>query len=255
MHRLFFTVTGLLVTALIIAGCVTRPIDTSRAAQYKRIGVLSAMGDRFSVGRVGITIFTTGGTEGELDLGTDDFITQQAMTALSQRYQVVDLSKYRKAFLDRPKHWPGEQGVFAEKNPPVPEVVRELMGEEKLDAYVLITPGYGSVRGTNQSVAGIGLLKKEELLRTGDVRLYVSYIVSVIDGIDYSVQADMRAYPDGETPMGFLGHSSSLSSPSWPVLPQFLNDPASARDQLRSAMEMLLTQNVPQTLRQAKLTD
>jgi hypothetical protein len=253
MRRTFPTLACLLAAAIVLAGCVTRPIDAGKASSYKRIGVLSAMGERFSVGRVGVTIFSTGGTEGELDLGTDAFMTKQAMASLSQRYQVVDLEKYRKAFIDQPKHWSGEQGLFAEKTPAVPNVVRQLMGEEKLDAYVLITPGYGSVRGTNQSVAGIGLLKKEELLRTGDVRLYVSYIVTVIDGVDYSVQADMRAYPEDETPMSFLGGGSTLSSPNWPVHAETLTNPEKSREQLRNVMQLLLTQSVPQTLRQAKL--
>jgi len=248
-------VAGLALTALLLAACATQPLDTGRAAQYKRVGVLSAMGDTFSSGRVGITIFTTGGTQEHLDLGADEIMTTAAAKALSARYQVVDLGKYRQAFMDTPKYWPGNQGILADSRQSVPEVVHKLMGGEKLDAYILITPASASVRGTNQAVGGIGLVKKEELLRTGDVLLYAAYIVSVVDGGDFSLQADMRAFPENESPLGSLVGSSTLSAPNWPVLPQYQDDPVANRDKLHETLQMLLTRNVPQTLRQAHLTE
>jgi hypothetical protein len=63
----------------------------------------------------------------------------------------------------------------------------------------------------------------------------------------------MRAYPEDETPMSFLGGGSTLSSPNWPVHAETLTNPEMSREQLRNVMQLLLTQSVPQTLRQAKL--
>lgn len=254
-HRTIGKIAGLALIGLLLAACAAQPLDTGRAAQYKRVGVLSAMGDTFMSGRVGITVFTTGGTQEHLDLGADEIMTAAATKALSARYQVVDLGKYRQAFMDTPKYWPGNQGIFADSRPSVPEVVRKLMGDEKLDAYILITPSSATVRGTNQRVGGIGLLKKEEFLRTGDVLLYAAYIVSVVDGTDFSLQADMRAYPQGESALGSLAGLSALSAPNWPVLPEYQADPVGNRDKLHDIFKTLIDQNMPQTLQQAHLSE
>lgn len=255
MFRMIRTVAGLAMAGLLLAGCSTQSLDAGRAAQYKRVGVLSAMGDTFMSGRVGVTILTTGSALERLDLGADEAMTEAAMAALSARYQVVDLGRYRQAFLDQPKYWPGDQQIVGETRPAATEVVRSLMGGEKLDAYILLTPATASVRGTNRAVGGIGLVKKEELLRTGDVLLHVAYIVSVVDGIDFSLQADMRAFPNGESPLASLVGGSQLGAPNWPVLPAFQEDPAAYRTQMASVVKMLVAQNVPQTLRQARLID
>lgn len=251
--RKFLAVAGLL---LALAGCVTQPINTERAATYKRVGVLSAMEDRFSVSGVGVTAFSNSHREDKLDIGADDVMTAGAIQALSARYQLVDLGRYRRAFVDQPKHWPGEKGVFAKDHPMVPEVVRDLMGGEKLDAYILITPGYSSVRGTNQSVAGIGLVRIGSLFGGGDTRLHAAYIVSVIDGTDFSLQADMRAFPAGESLLSsFAPIKSPISAPNVPVPAQFLDAPAKHRDSIAGQFRQMMAENLPQTLRQARLLE
>lgn len=239
-----------------LAACVTQSLDTQKAAQYKRVGLLAAMDDRFSVTVVGSTAFTNNRREEKLDLGADAALTASAIEALSGRYQVVDMAQYRRAFIDQPKHWPGEKGVFAESHPMVPEVVRNLMGGEKLDAYILITPGYGSVRGTNQQIAGIGVVQVNSLFGSSNTLLHAGYIVSVIDGVDYSLVADMRAFPAGESLMSnFSPVKSPLSWPNAPVTSQALDAPARHRDSLALLLKQVIAETVPQTLRQARLIE
>jgi hypothetical protein len=239
-----------------LTACVTQSLDTQRAAQYKRIGLLTAMDDRFSVTVVGSTAFGNTRREETLDLGADAALTASAIEALSGRYQVVDLSQYRRAFIDQPKHWPGEKGMFAKDAPLVPEVVRSLMGSEKLDAYILITPGYGSVRGTNQQIAGIGVVQVNSLFGGGNTLLHAGYIVSVIDGVDYSLVADMRAFPAGESIMSsFSPVKSPLSWPSAAVTQQAIDAPARYREHLASVLKQVIAETVPQTLRQARLVE
>ncbi len=249
----------LFVAAALLLGltaCVTQSLDKQKSAQYKRIGLLTAMGDRFSVTTVGSTAFGNARREEKLELGADELLTASATEALSGRYQVVDLSQYRRAFLDQPKHWPGEKGLFAKDVPMVPEVVRNLMGGEKLDAYILITPGYGSVRGTNQQIAGIGVVQVNALLGGSNTLLHAGYIVSVIDGVDYSLVADMRAFPAGESIMSsFSPVRSPLSWPNTTVYSQAHEAPARHRDTLAILLKQVIAETVPQTLRQARLIE
>ncbi|MEK9970834.1 MAG: hypothetical protein VW600_16980 [Ferrovibrio sp.] len=239
-----------------LTACVTQSLDTQRASQYKHVGLLTAMDDRFSVTSVGSTAFGNSRREDKLDLGADAMMTASALQALSGRYQVTDLSRYRRAFLDQPKHWPGEKGLFAKDAPMVPDVVRTLMGGEKLDAYILVTPAYGSVRGTNQSVAGIGVVQVNSLFGGSSTMLHAGYIVSVIDGVDYSLVADMRAFPTGESIMSsFSPVKSALSLPNIAVAPQTLDAPAQHREPLVTLLKLLIADTLPQTLRQAKLIE
>jgi hypothetical protein len=239
-----------------LTACVTQSLDTQKSAQYKRIGLLTAMDDRFSVTVVGSTAFGNSRREEQLDLGADAALTASAIEALSGRYQVVDLSQYRRAFIDQPKHWPGEKGIFAKDAPMVPEVVRNLMGGEKLDAYILITPGYGSVRGTNQQIAGIGAVQVNSLFGSRSTLLHAGYIVSVIDGVDYSLVADMRAFPAGESLMSnFSPVKSPLSWPNAAVTPQAIDTPPQYREHLASVLKLVIAETVPQTLRQARLIE
>ena len=73
----------LVLSCLLIAGCAMRPIAPEKAAQYKRVGILSAMGDRFAIGAVGITVFGNDFKAEQLDLGADDILTARASEALS----------------------------------------------------------------------------------------------------------------------------------------------------------------------------
>jgi hypothetical protein len=251
--RKFFVAAALL---LGLTACVTQSLDTQRATQYKRVGLLTAMDDRFSVSGVGSTAFGNSYREEKLDLGADALMTASALQALSGRYQVVDLSQYRRAYIDQPKHWPGEKGLFAKDAPMVPEVVRNLMGGEKLDAYILITPAYGSVRGTNQSVAGVGVVQVNSLFGGSSTMLHAGYIVSVIDGVDYSLVADMKAFPTGESVMSsFSPAKSTLSLPNTPVSPQILEAPTQHRELLATLLKLLIADTMPQTLRQARLIE
>jgi hypothetical protein len=249
---------GLVVlSCLLIAGCAMQPIAPEKAAQYKRVGILSAMGDRFALGAVGIMVFGNDYKEERIEFGADDILTARASAALAARYAVTDLARYRTSFMDAPKYWPGGQKIIGEDRQPVAELVRRLMGEERLDAYILITPASASVRGTNQGVGGIGIVRLPSGFfgSGGTFLLHAAYVVSVVDGRDYSLAADMRATPLGEggyTPLILAG--SRLNAPNAFISSTDLwQSPAAHKDEIRTAFEALIAKSMPETLRRAEL--
>lgn len=130
------------------------------------------------------------------------------------------------------------------------------MGAEQLDAYVIITPASFSVRGTNQGGGGIGILKLQQLFGSGSFLLHAAYIITVVDGKDYSYSGDMRAIPvDEATALGFMGGTSRLNSPNLPVPPAYWENPAAHKAAIRQMFEQLAAQSLPHTLRRANLTD
>ncbi len=243
----------LLLCCWVLASCAVQPVAPEKAATYRRVGVLSAMGDTFNINAVGITVF--GNEQGQRKAGfdVDELLTKRLVQALSGRYEVVDLGKYRAAFLAQPKFWPGAKGVFAPDHPMAKDVVRNLMGEEGLDAYVILTPASGAVRGTNQGIAGIGIVRMQRLFGSGDHRLHAAYIVAVVDGKDFSMVGDMPALPVGETVVGNPFVTSPLGAPNVPVAPDYWQNPGSNWDGIGRTLGGLMTQSLPETLQRARL--
>jgi hypothetical protein len=245
-------------SCLLIAGCAMRSIAPEKAAQYKRVGILSAMGDRFATGAVGIMVFGNDFKAEQLDFGADDILTARASEALSARYTLVDLSRYRAEFMAAEKYLPADGELFGAHPPPVPEVVRRLMSAEALDAYILIMPTRAALRNTNQGVGGIGIVKLSGgFFRSDFALLHAAYSVSVIDGKDYSTAADMRATPLGEggyTPL-FLADSALTSPNSRMASLVAWQSPAAHRDEIRTAFEALIAKSMPETLRRARLVE
>jgi hypothetical protein len=245
-------------SCLLIAGCAMQPIAPEKAAQYKRVGILSAMGDRFALGALGLTVFGNDFKAEQLDFGADDILTARASEALSAKYTLIDLSRYRAAFMEAEKYSPAGRELFGDARPPAPDVVRRLMSAEALDAFILVTPARAGLRNTNQGVGGIGIVRLSGGLFESDVfLLHAAYSVSVIDGRDYSTVADMRAVPVGEsgyTPL-FLA-KSALTAPNVRMpSPEPWQSPSTHKDDVRTAFEELIAKSMPETLRRARLVE
>jgi hypothetical protein len=245
-----------LLLCLSIAGCAMQPVAPEKATQYKRIGILSALGDRFSIGAVGITVFGNDYREEHLDLGADEILTARASDGLSPRYAMTDLGRYRASFLGTKLYWPGGRKLIGEDREAVGEAVRRIMGAEGLDAYILIWPGVAAVSGTNQGVPGIGIVKLPSGLfgSGGTYLLHAAYFLTVVDGKDFSVAAVMRAVPIGEgNSAARIFSNSRLNAPNVPVSVQNWQEPARYKEMIKSALEALIAKSMQETLSRAQL--
>lgn len=257
MRRLVVAVVALLA----LAACATQPVAPEKALNYKRIGVLSAMGDDFGIRAVGTTVFGNEARGQTLEIGADDILTEKVKAALASKYEVVDLTRYRAAFLAQPKYWPGQEPVVGSGSRPTAQsVVREMMGTEQLDAYLIVTPGAFSVRNTNQGSGGIGIIKLDQFMRPTEYLLHLGYVITMVDGKDFSYVADMRSIPVDESSRmstlltGGIG-ASRISAPSLPVLPAYWDTPAANRDNIRNVFGTLASQSIPHTLKRAQLIE
>ena len=211
----------LLMVFALLAACTMQPLPLEKAADYKRVGILSAMGQEFSKKTVGVLVFGNDYEKVQVDFGADGILTRRLSQALSTRYEVVDLSRYRSAFIEAPKMWPGHALIPSDDDPTVAKVVHRLMGAEALDAYIIVTPSGTSVGQTNQSVWGLGLLKRDMPFGSSVYKFHAAYIVSVVDGTTPSLVADMRALPVGGSNYfaSGWGDGSHINAPSriiWP---------------------------------------
>lgn len=243
----------LIMGCLFLTACVApQSLPSGKALEYKRVGVLSAMGKDFSKTTVGFTVFGNNDeAELPLDLDVDEVITRKMIDTLSSRYEVIDLSKYRQAFFDAPKTWYGS-GLFSSDTPPtIAETVDRLMGAEGLDAYILVTPSASAVSSTNQAVAGVGLVKHIHI----SPALFADYYISVVDGTTRKMVADASALPIGKTTPLSLFRTPLVQAPSMPVSRKIWKQPEQHQDDLKRMLDQIMASSLPETLRRIGLIE
>ncbi len=245
----FRTLLGLVGLLVLLQGCALQPLPQEQARNYKRIGIIPAMTDEFPTTAVGITVFGNDRKEHSLGVNFDRIFAEHLTRILSTQYTVTDLSQHGEAFAKQPKYWPESRRVIGETRQSAGEVVKRLAGQEGLDAYVVIAPGLARVGNTNQSVIGLGIVKPPVLFGKDGCFLYASYIVSVIDGKDFSVVANMKAF-DAPGPGVEPG---PITAPNMRVDCALWQAPEASVPAIQQALNTLLQVALPRNLGSAGL--
>jgi hypothetical protein len=160
-----FLARAILVLAAICSGCATQGVVTpEKAAQLKRVAVVSVAAHRFSRLHVGLTVF---GNESEriaiADWNVDAAYRQQLAAALKSRnrFEVVDAAAPREEFLRiYDLNGPWDAPAFRGPNwDAVGKPVRDYCAANGLGAVVLVyaTEESDFFGGTNQLVRGAGI--------------------------------------------------------------------------------------------------
>ena len=241
---------SVLALSAMLAACTSITVPPEKLNQYKRIGVLSAIGDDFQTTVMGLTIFGNDQQTMRLDIGVDETLTQAAVQALSPHYTVVDLSHHRSEFLKTPVQWPDERVWWTEDRPLVPDRVRELMASENLDAYVVITPhsvGRGSGSDIKEKARGIGIFSISLLNLPERAFIYTAFKIGVVDGRDYTRVA--RNWDLGRSETG----GGPLNAPHMPVPATWRQNPTEHKDEIRQTVDTLISRSVPRTLKELGL--
>jgi hypothetical protein len=241
-----------LVLLLVLSACA-RPVAPTAAGSFKTIGVASTLGQTVTLKEVGMTVF--GNSESDIEAGSwgiDDAIAREATRLLARRYdaQVVPLDP---AALGN-THFPGEAGIFSSSRP-IGEALRDALGGQGRDAYVLVVPRGAQLGLTNQMLGGLGLLKAYGGafgLRGDDYDLYALYYVSVFDGKTFALIGDARAPSRGFMP-AIRGPRRTVDAGWWPARQGVLS-PAQEQ-QLRDGLVDLVRETLPATLRELNLGD
>jgi hypothetical protein len=132
----------------------------------KTIGLISTVGDRFTVKRVGITVF--GNEEEKFPIAAwkiDDRIAAAVSSTLKKNFRVKRIAVPAGAFasLDAP----GD--LFRDREEEFRQIVRKLAGAEKADFYLVVGPGGSQFGSTNQYLAGLGVVRSESVFIKRDI--------------------------------------------------------------------------------------
>lgn len=210
----------------------------------KRIGVVSVVGDKFSLKKIGVTVF--GNDQNEFPVGVwgiDDLIVSKLRATLGRRFDIRPVTYQRSAF-------------FASGPGGIGDLVRSSAPSGGVDAYVVVTRGSSKIGATNQFVTGLGLLEASGVIYSNRYFIHAIYTVHLVDATTFSPMGAAISLMPGESLVDPL-RATALRGPhrrvdqSW--WPTALD--AASNQRLKGAVVELIDASLANTLQQLELTN
>jgi hypothetical protein len=231
---------------LLLGGCagmagVAAP-ETAKAVEKARtVGVISVVGTKFALQKVGITVF--GNELNEVPIATwglDDAVAGRVSTVLSRRFIVKRIVVPQDAFAayENP-------AAFSDSNATLQATVRKLAGSANCDLYIVVTRAGTSFGGTNQVVAGVGMVEGGGVINPDNVTLFAVTAVHLYDGRTFERLLWQRP---GFAIGGSFGNVVNaphrrLDRTWWPATPQAVHS-----EKYKAAVRALLAESVGATV-------
>jgi hypothetical protein len=148
-----------------------------------RLGVISALGDRFSVQKFGLTIFETEESEATMNgWGLDDLPLARVRAATGADPSVRRIAYPKGAF--EPYYNPKSR-FLPDPNEGLPAIVRSITANANCERYLVITKYNGIVPGTKLEINGIGVYSQGIGSFARHSHLFANVAVSMYDGTTY----------------------------------------------------------------------
>ena len=91
---------GCLLAVLLLCSGAGPMMTTEKIAAIRRVAVMSAVGDKFTVRKIGITVFGNDEKEFPIDAwGIDQFVVNKVRSVLARRFEVRPVAYNKSAFL------------------------------------------------------------------------------------------------------------------------------------------------------------
>jgi hypothetical protein len=237
-----------LAALVVLSGC-TSVEGTSRLQGIKTVGIISAIGDKFTVTPSGLTGFDNAQRSVSIEAwGIDEQVVAHAIPILAQHFQVQPVTFQRDLFF-APERASSIPGVDLVREDPLKELVRSHVSPQGLDAYVVITKAtlkYGT-RGV--PVSGIGLIRHSTLFDSSAI-VHALYAVRVVDGHTFRIIDKTSAGPvDNNSVVRLAGPSRMFDAAGLPPI----SDPLQ-NESLKATVTDLINRSLEPTLRDLRLT-
>jgi hypothetical protein len=205
------------------------------------VGVISAVGRKFALQKVGITVF--GNELNEVPIGAwglDEAVVSRVSAVLSKRFTVKRIAVPQGAFAAYEKPAP-----FSDSDTILQDIVRKLAGSANTDLIVVVTRAGVPFSGTNQVVAGIGMVEGGGAINPDNVTLYAVTTVHLYDGRTFERLVWQRP---GFSIGGSIGNvvnapHRALDRTWWPGTPQAVHS-----ERIKSATRAVLVDSIAGTV-------
>jgi hypothetical protein len=217
-----------------------------------QIGVIPALGDKFLLEHIGLTVFGNEFTDAPVESwGLDDLVVARARAAAGG--QSVKRIAYARGAFDPYYNPPRE--LFRDARSDLVNVVRQVAANTNCERYLVVTRFAGQVPGTNQGATGIGLLTNWASGTFKNAQLFAFIGITVFDG---------KTFAKHEDPVGFgarlADHLSHLGRSEFfeplkdfevPATPEAVAGNSRLRDGARAMIAARLDKELPAYLNDA----
>jgi hypothetical protein len=222
-----------------------KPAEAKQALQQSgpcAVGVISQLGEKFTVRKVGLTVF--GNESNDVPVESwhiDDLVVAKISGVLGKRAGVRRISFHKEAFasLQTVK-------LFRDTDAEVGEGVRTLAAGTRCARYVRVTRGTTGYGMINQILGGLGIVAGKKPYFTGDLyNLHALITVRVYDGETFTLLKRKMASTGQSTFMAMIGGPHrEVDESFWPESP----NAAVQNAKLREATRELVAQSLDATL-------
>ena len=227
------------------------PAKPNAADNSRCIGPVSAIGDTFSLQKIGITVFGNELNTVPIDSWQiDNMVITKISAFLSKAWTVKRISYPKGAFssLDE-RPYP----LFYNYDDDLKGIVRRVTSSTKCDHYVVVVKGFSGYGGTNQSVYGLGIVQSGASFLTFDL-IYALYWIRIYDGQTYEVIGKRGAITEQSNPLLRLVTAHPIGGPYLKVDRSWWPESDAAKstmlkDGIRSLVEKSLDVTMPLILR------
>jgi hypothetical protein len=144
-----------------------------------QIGVIPAIGDKFVLEHIGLTVFGNEFTDAPIEpWGLDELVVARVRAAAAG--QSVKRIAYAKGAFDAYYHPPRE--LFRDPSNDLVNVVRQVAAKTNCERYLVVTRFAGQVPGTNQGAEGVGVITNWSSGAFKTASLFAFFRITVFDG-------------------------------------------------------------------------
>jgi hypothetical protein len=233
---------------LLVGGCggglglPPSPEASKAIAGAKTVGVISGVGHKFAVQKIGITAFGNELNEAPIDVwGIDDAVAAKVSSVLSPRFAVKKVTYPKEAFAPYEKPAP-----FTNSDAVLQGIVRNVAGSQKFDLYIVVTRSGAPFGSSNQILSGLGIVEVGGLINADNVHLFAITAVHVYDGRTFERLHWARSeFQVDASLVGKVinGPYRTLDRSWWPTNPQVAQN-----EKLKGATRALVEQSLATTI-------
>jgi hypothetical protein len=215
-----------------------------------KIGVITALGDRFSVHKFGLTIFETEDNEIPVEgWGFDDLAVARVRAATGNDPSVRRINYSKGAF--EPYYHPKAR-FLPHPNEGLPAIVRSITPNANCERYLVITTFKGTVAGTKLEINGIGVYSQGIGSLVRHSHLFANVAIGMFDGSTYEKINPSLAAIGGSLSKAFQlveGPLTKLDQSLYPDPPQSAAASSTLRERSRALLSSELDRLIPNRLK------
>jgi hypothetical protein len=214
------------------------------------LGVISAIGDRFSVQKIGLTIFANEQDFAPIDSwGLDDLVMARARAATGNDPTVHRINYPKGAF---EPYFNPKSRFLPDPNEGIPAIVRGITANAHCERYLVVVRGKALAPGTKVEIDGIGAYNQGvgSILRHS--HLFAAFSITVLDGQTYERSNPALAGLGArmERGLGLIEDPlNRLDNDLFPEPPSAARGSTALRDRTRQLVATRLDQALPHYLK------